>query len=181
MRSLQILLFVCAIHSVYAQNKEGSETANEIKWNKDYKLSYCNFQSAIPENTPWAGLTSSKIFFSYETVNGKISAYTVYASFEPGRSWIKIDTSSVLHHEQLHFDITELYARKLYAEMKSKAGQLTASKSKEIFSGINKEWGKTQEQYDEETAHGIVSEAQEQWVAKIQLLLEQYGPYPESQ
>jgi len=93
---------------------------------------------------------------------------------------MKVKNEEVLNHEQLHFDITEVFARKLYGEaalLKDEPGDIPA-KAKELFNRINSECEKMQEQYDDETQHGTVIDRQTAWNKKVNELLKQYEPYP---
>src|SRR4030095_9396044 len=88
--------------------------ADEIRWIQRQTLAYNDFKGSVPENTPWAALTSTYIYFTYGTTNGKLTSYHVYAAFRKNESWIKTKNENVLSHEQLHFDIAEAFSRKLY-------------------------------------------------------------------
>jgi len=46
----------------------------------------------------------------YKSVENKVT-YNVYAVFFPYKSWINDKTISTLNHEEIHFDICELYSR----------------------------------------------------------------------
>jgi hypothetical protein len=153
----------------------------EIKWPEGKKLTYSDFEGRVPPNTPWAALTSSNIYFTYQTSNGKLSSFLVYASFRKKNSWIKIKNEAVLNHEQLHFDITETFTRKLYKEislLKDSHGDIPKQVT-ELFKRINNECDQMQQQYDAETQHGTLPEEQESWKKKVEKMLSDYPPYPE--
>lgn len=75
------------------------------------------------------------------------------AIFYPYESGTLTNDVAALRHEQLHFDITQMYARKI------KYG----SDSKEAI----KEWILLEDQYDKETNHGLNMEVQKKWEQKI--------------
>src|SRR4029078_3590622 len=93
---------------------------DDIRWKESGKLSFEDFKGNVPGFTPWAATTSSQISFYYESVNGKLSKVVVYASFNKEKSWMKKKLPEVLAHEQLHFDITEIFARKFYHDVMKK-------------------------------------------------------------
>ena len=69
-----------------------------------------------------------------------------------------------MQHEQLHFDITELYARlfrKRLAENIKSTGDL--SKISGISNTIMKEWQEEQDDYDKETNHSMNEKKQAEW------------------
>ena len=82
---------------------------------------------------------------------------------------------STLAHEQLHFDITELVARRLAVEMAAIEGRgdlrqdARADLERQIrqrFDEGMREFSELQERYDEETEHGMRKKAQKKWAAK---------------
>jgi hypothetical protein len=156
--------------------------ADEIRWSQKSELDYSDFKGAVPGNTPWAALTTSYIYFTYSTSNGKISTFKVYASFKKNESWMKTARADVLAHEQLHFAITEYFARKLYSDaqqLKSQSGNVAAS-ANALFNAVNKECDQMQETYDDETEHGVDIAKQEKWRMRVAGLMKQYDPYPET-
>ena len=50
-------------------------------------------------------------------LNNDTLHFLVFASFYPDSSYMVIKTNDILAHEQIHFDICELYARKLKSEL----------------------------------------------------------------
>lgn len=157
-------------------------TDGEIKWVEGRMLTYNDFQGKVPTASPWAALTSSNIYFTYSTANGRLSDFRVYASFIAENSWMKIENEDVLAHEQLHFDITEIFARKLYLEadlLKTKSGSVPKLAS-DLFKNINKDCDAMQQQYDDETSHGTKSDKQIEWAKKIALILSNHPSYPAS-
>jgi hypothetical protein len=150
---------------------------NEIRWEQSRELTYSDFKEAPPVVTPWAATTSSEISFSYEVINNHLTHVVVYASFIPEKSWMKSKLPEVLMHEQLHFDITEVYARKLYMEVIHQSSvskkDLTAS-----FKSANAECQKVQQQYDDQTDHGTIQTVQAKWKEKVSGMLHSTDPYP---
>jgi hypothetical protein len=88
----------------------------EIKWTERRQLAFSDFNGQMPASTPWAALTSSYVYFTYAPRMVNYQRFSVYASFRKKESWMKVKNEEVLNHEQLHFDITEVFARKLYGE-----------------------------------------------------------------
>lgn len=91
--------------------------------------------------------------------------------FYPQLSWkknSKEDHQGLLKHEQLHWDISELYARKLRTAYKKYIPQRNPKKEVDfIFRKFEKERQQTQNAYDLESKHGLLKDAQEKWSAKI--------------
>lgn len=178
---MQYLLLIITTLSLYSSAIRPSQE-EEIRWSQKSVLSFSDFKGKVPENTPWAALTASYIYFTYSTSNGSISNIHVYASFKKHESWMKTAREDVLAHEQLHFAITEYFARKLYhdsQQLRTERGNVAAAASS-LFKAINQECDDMQETYDEETDHGIKPESQEKWKKRIEGLMKAYPPYPET-
>ena len=85
----------------------------------------------------------------------------VEAEFYINSSWVKPGRKSaeLLRHEQGHFDITELYARKMRKAIReAKIGceddRRAEAAGKKIFEELDREWEKEEKRYDVETGDG---------------------------
>lgn len=157
-----------------------TDNNDEIRWADRNVITFEDFKGGAPEESPWAALTASYIYFNYSTSNGRISTIKVYASFKKNESWMKTKRDDVLGHEQLHFAITEYFARKLYADaqaLKEKTGDLSTA-ANSLFRKINESCDRMQATYDSETEHGIKTEEQASWKTKVEAMLKEYDAYP---
>lgn len=99
------------------------------------------------------------------SISGRVS-FKVRAVFDCHRSWAHPDRkdNDVLAHEQLHFDIAEVYARRL--ERKLNALQLKV-KDKEVAKKLalkyNEAQMKEQDRFDKDCVHGLDRRNQESW------------------
>ena len=78
-------------------------------------------------------------------------------------------TDYILTHEQGHFDIAEIFARKLNKLMKEYNFDWNTYRQdlKKIYQDVLDEKEDMQNKYDEETNHSINKEKQEEWLKKI--------------
>ena len=141
-----------------------------IVWSQTHKLTWQDFKAKPKAEIDAVALTVSGISFSFSLTQKNNEDYTyetfVRANFYPEKSWVKVEDSTnyILSHEQLHFDITELYARKLrkriseYSFTKNIRLELNT-----INDDINYELELSQDQYDTETNHSIIPEMQNKW------------------
>ena len=157
-----------------------STSTDTIYWTEDYKLTWNDFQGRPDYNIKTiSALSSSGLMHSKGCKNGKI-IYEVVSYFEKKESWVKAEayTDHHLKHEQLHFDITELYARKLrraLSEQNFKCGQEAAFEY--YVNQFIKDWHEVQHNYDSTSRHSINREVQEEWSQRIEielLLLDEY-------
>ena len=88
-------------------------------------------------------------------------------------------TEYILSHEQGHFDIAEIFARKLHKSLSEyNFNKKTFQQDlKAIYENLMQEKEAMQEQYDRETNHSINKSAQAAWLSKINDLLTLYQDY----
>lgn len=154
-----------------------NDTNTTIPWSDDDKLTWNDFTGKPDPRSPFSALTHSSILFSYNvsSKSGILSLTTqVDAYFHPEKSWFKTDevNDHILKHEQAHFDITEIHARmlrKAFAEYKvtnNYERELTS-----IFSRVNNDRKKMQQQFDKESDHSrnFINEARWQVFIKDEL------------
>lgn len=116
-------------------------------------------------------------------VKATATSVTVDAEVDSAQSWnLDLGNSRLLAHEQLHFDITHLYAvrwqrvldtqvakQRLTAFAKDKdaaAAQLNAAIDRD-FQTVKDAMFKFQKQYDDETSRGLDHMRQDQWQERI--------------
>lgn len=144
-----------------------------LGWTPNQRLSWEDFRAVPPADKTIAALTASGISYSFKTKGGLGSQtleYEVIAYFYPEQSWYHAELIDpmVLKHEQLHFDISELYARKMRKILSERtfSGNIRAE-IRLIFSEINKELSAFQDRYDLETDFSRNREAQIRWNRRI--------------
>ena len=155
----------------------------EIEWTPDRKLTWDDFKGQ-PNNTDFPdalAVTNSGITFESGSFNPfKVGGVFVRNMFINHGSWVLPEGRNdyVLRHEQIHFDITEIYTRKLRKAFSD--ANITAnntSRAQAIFETIKNEWEKRQNYYDTQTKHGLKAETQKEWEAIIILELANYDLY----
>lgn len=146
-------------------------------------LKWTDFKADVPENTPFSASVSTGMSYkwSYSTSRGVIDfRYNIEAKLYRNFSWsiYDKDKEAVLKHEQIHFEITELFARKFRKALEEyEIGRSIRNDVTKIYENLEKERVAMQLLYDEETEHSIKKEAQLAWENKVELLLEQYDAY----
>jgi hypothetical protein len=169
-----IFLLVNAVNGAYAQSKTDS-----IYWCRDYRLKWSDFQGIPEKGTGWEAISYTSVKIVEEEEKG-VTNYLVNSYFLKRRSWTRDTTdASLLEHERLHFDMAELFARKIRAaieSLKKRGGSKTESYDTVIASILRERrvWG---ELYDEETDHGLETSKQTEWFIKIQKELKMLEAY----
>jgi hypothetical protein len=138
------------------------------------QLSWNDFKGVPPKNAQHFASVNSGMGYRLVSKNrdGKLAIdVDVTTYFYPQLSWKKNSNENnqdLLKHEQLHWDISELYARKLRAAYKKYIPQKNPKKEVDyIFRKFEKERQQTQKAYDLESNHGLLKDAQEKWSAQI--------------
>ncbi|MCB4799988.1 DUF922 domain-containing protein [Neotamlana laminarinivorans] len=150
-------------------------------WKADYKLIWADFKGKPNPNHSAVAVTASGITFGFsitETNTNKVVDFNaeVYAHFYPEQSWYAPNRANahVLGHEQLHFNITELFARKFRQRIsKLKKSNNIRRELKTLHNTINKELAQFQNKYDTETDFSRNFEAQLKWEKYIEAELKE--------
>lgn len=153
-----------------------------MEWSANRKLNWADYQGTPDPTVGAAASTTTYLAIEYEIENGKL-LYYISSTFSPARSWVRHRTDRVLTHEQGHFDIAEIFARKLHQRMLDY--QFNKNTFREVlgnmYNTIQAEKDQLQNQYDRETNHSINEELQKAWEEKIKLQLketEKFADYP---
>lgn len=159
------------------------QTETEIEWSSHRKLKWEDFKGKPDTiNFPNSNaVTISSIHFKGNTpnlfANGSLS---VTAMFNQFGSWVLSGKESdyLLKHEQLHFDITEIYARKIRKVLSEVALKpLEEEKVWDTLRKIKYAYENRQKLYDSVTRHGINKETQGEWKAIVKSELKDLEEY----
>ncbi len=161
-----------------------SDTPDIIYWNETNPLEWDDFKGYAKfdySNRDISALTSSGIVHYRGCKDGRI-IYKVRAYFEMKESWVKNEARTDYHlaHEQLHFDVTELHARKLRKLLSEQ--DFRCGEEEEFEQYIKKylhNWEVTQQAYDFSTHHSLDKEKQKDWHHRIAFELSLLDEYKE--
>lgn len=104
------------------------ERRNEVPWSKN-GLTWTDFQEVdmIPGSPNAIGRTTTKLYYVLTDIiskkeTGSLRLIKVYSVMLPFKSFIKKNSNKkgLLEHEQIHFDIAEVEARKFKKELSEK-------------------------------------------------------------
>jgi len=158
------------------QSLQGYDT---ISWSAERRLSWKDFKGNVPSNNRAAATTASGITYRFTTSGTKDTIevdFKIDTYFYPTKSWYQPELCDdiILSHEQLHFDISELYARELRKRLDAAAftHKNVKSKVRSIYRKINEELSEFQNKYDRETNFSRDREQQLIWNEKIKNALE---------
>jgi hypothetical protein len=174
-------IFITGLLSAQSQKEQVNDTI--IVWQADFLLTWNDFQGKPGENVYARAQTSYKIEIvprevlvdEEDNIQG-FEKLTVEAQFYKKKSFKALSnyTASLLRHEQLHFDIAELFARKIrarFTELKEE-NEAKFSLYWEHYSALWMECRKLQKEYDTTTNHGRELFINKKWETTIQQELE---------
>ncbi|MNJ90839.1 hypothetical protein D3C87_84790 [compost metagenome] len=168
-----IALFLASSFIIkYTKNKNIEEGSNTILWSSNRKLTWNDFQGIADSTSKYKAHTYSQITTTLIYYNNDSIVYDMPCHFIVNKSWAtNIKTDALLKHEQLHFDIAELCARKIRREYINHK-MVDTKKTYKFISDIFEKYGKKNQNslnnfYDLETKHGLIKDKQKEWEAKI--------------
>lgn len=155
-----------------------NEDEEMIPWSGNRRLTWEDFKCAPVRNTEAVALTSTSLGISYKVKDNRF-IYDINCSFSKRHSWGLMKTPYILAHEQGHFDITELFARKLHQRLQDyRFNERTFKQDiSNIYQQVVKEKEAFQELYDGQTDHSRKKVKQEEWLVHIEALLEDTTPF----
>jgi hypothetical protein len=153
-----------------------------IQWDFQRKLIWSDFRAKHkpPGKVP-AALSTCGFGFEATEENRKLVSVAVHVTFYQDKSWKNPEhqTESVLAHEQLHFDITELMGRKFHQEIIAlhSKGKLSRRTLEKAYDRMSKEHSELQELYDKQTNHSLNAKMQVWWSDYIASQILKTSPY----
>ena len=149
-----------------------------LDWSASRKLTWNDYKASPEPGSDAAASTTSYLAIEYSITRNSFD-YKIESLFSKTRSWGLHKTAYILSHEQGHFDIAEVFARKLNKQMSEyRFNKRTYQQDlNEIYHDILGEKEKVQNDYDKETNHSIKKEKQAEWLMKIEKMLEEYEDF----
>lgn len=174
MRNLALFIFIFFGAQAFNQVSDAY-----IRWG-DKKLSWEDFAGPIIESSEFDALTYSAISLEFLGENVTLE-FEIESIFDPLQSWKKKGVNTyILHHEQVHFDITEYHCRLLKKRLKKhrfKSFQTVESDIQHLFNEAYDKANAMQDKYDKQTNHSLNQKAQKRWNKKIKKLLSKTSSY----
>ena len=186
--AVAIALAVCGAARPRAQNQ--TIDVPLIEWSEGRKLAVADFKGKTPSRGNGASLSSVLIEVAWECREGQATSHA-RAVFDPNGSWWRDPSPNLwqnandasllasrdeggralLEHEQLHFDMTEVWARRIRDAFKTLPAACRTSGGPRAFENvitdIERQWQEEQQRYDRETGNGTDASRQRAWMQKV--------------
>ncbi len=154
--------------------EEAWQYENEIEWNKDRRLKIRDFKGNIKKlDMITIAMTASgfKLHYRGNRMKGdaKVIAIAYFKCFESPFK-ITLDSIRTLEHEQIHFDITELHARKLiqHLDIESDSFDELSNMANDVIRKIQLELSIMQKEYDKD----VLEDQKNQQIWKVRIAKE---------
>ncbi|WP_286757075.1 DUF922 domain-containing protein [Roseivirga sp. UBA838] len=157
------------------------DTTAYIEWSDNLYLSWKDFRFRKQKSKEERGLALTSVTHS---IRGGIfndePRFEVKVLFVKKDSWTTDSTSiALLAHEKLHFDIAELYGRKIRKQISElhKRGERDLKVYNKYVRQLLADFKRFSLNYDKETGHGRDSERQNEWFELVFSELERLKQY----
>lgn len=178
------LVIISTFASAQVSNNVYWTTSNVLKaneviyYNPSSLLTWSDFTGSPKPVGQTVALTASGFGYSVSASSGSNGAeinIAVYCYFSKPKSWVVSSSANahILSHEQHHFDITYIFAKSFFEQIKKEKLTMANMNStvSRIYAQCNKQMSALQDEYDSATTHGINKAVQEYWHNKILAML----------
>ena len=178
-----ILLLFCVFYllssaitrqNLYSVNENCTDT---IIWSQNRKLIWNDFKGQPDNNEMNKASTFAGLELMSFYTKGSIPKLNVICYFIKSKSWVKVENEDYLAHEQVHFDIWELYARKIRKSFDSLSvsGNTNILDYHAIFNSYSEKCSNYHNLYDSKVYFNDVR--QEEWIKRISVELDKLKKY----
>jgi Bacterial protein of unknown function (DUF922) len=156
-----------------------------LLWSANRRLAWNDYQAKPPARHDVSALTSYALSFDNDCDGGTYHVRIV-AAFLQEKSWVdpavltQQDVSRLtLEHEQTHFDLAELHARKMRKAIAAltEPCRMTEEQRRAVVAPILDEDRNTQRRYDRETSNGRDLRWQTEWIRNVSIQLDALKQY----
>lgn len=181
MKNYSFILLLFFVGLAQAQSED-----QKIAWTENSRLTWEDFREVSPEESLFHANTNTGFSYSWGlkgTSERMELVYKVETFFYPEQSWVQPTSKSeyLLKHEQLHFDISELHARKLRKMLSnvdsSKLNKDSQSYLSKLYENVDKERSNMQNAFDADSNHSLNTQAELKWQAYIEVELKRHNQY----
>jgi len=142
-----------------------------FQWSATRPLTWSDFQGTPPTEGSEGAKTSYTLYYAWKC-RGETFEFRAIAGFRSRESWVKAvvrndatQQRTILGHEQTHFDLAEVHARRIRRAFADLTGPCARSDSElsALAQRLAQEEKVEQRRYDAETNHGLVAARQAAW------------------
>lgn len=164
-----LIIFLISLIGSKGFSQSADSTRNYIFWSDDYQLIWTDFDE-LPNRYSGHSAYSVVGHFSELEITDTYYRATIRTYFDRSKSWSRNWVPILLAHEQGHFDLAELYARKFRKSVLSEMneGTLTVESFEKLSYEIDQELKTAHNEYDEATDFSRDYRSQLLWNERIE-------------
>lgn len=149
------------------------DIGDTLIWSEGYQLAWTDFLGPV-KTSDFAAESNCMFYYKArpEIQSGTLTLYINFdACFIKRSSWVKEggERDSLLLHEQYHFNICEMYGRRFRKQlMQTTLSPMKIEQQvKALFDEVWAAYVQAQNEYDEQTQHGLVNTEQNRWMREV--------------
>ena len=156
-----------------------------MAWTAARRLAWSDFRGRPPSGGTEGAQTAYSLYYGLRCTRD-LFQFHVLAGFLPRDSWVKPtvvanpdESRRTLDHEQTHFDLSEVYARRMrkhFADLFRPCDQPLES-WRTVAQKYLRDEASAQDRYDEETRHGLIAARQRTWGADVAQQLKELAAF----
>jgi len=177
------ICLVLSATGLFSQQSALVEYAAVTQFNWSMFKGKVNMQHLNDMGDNTQAVTVSNLSYATSEITATSAKVKIVAEFNPMESWTrypKMERQEIaLDHEKRHFDITEIYARKIRKAIASAhftSGNFNNSLNS-LFKDLTSQHRAEQNKYDHETRHSMDTAQQQKWDKWIDEQLESLSNY----
>lgn len=178
-----IFCILLSASGLFSQQAPLIEYASVTSFNWGMFQGKINIQHLNEMGDNTQAVTVSNLSYAAAAITDRSASINVVAEFNPNESWTrypKMERQEIsLDHEKRHFDITEIYARKIRKALAT--GHFTSRHFNDslntLFKDLTSQHRAEQKKYDFETMHSMDTTQQQKWNKWIDKQLEELSDY----
>jgi hypothetical protein len=156
-----------------------------VPWSAIRRLSWPDFRGAAPTGGVEGAQTAYGLFYGLRCTRA-LFQFEVVTGFLPAESWVKPsvlaspdESRRTLEHEQTHFDLAEVYARRMrryFTDLVQPCSQ-SLDRWRSVAERYISDEATAQDRYDDETRHGLIPARQQAWNKEVADQLQELGKF----
>ena len=142
-----------------------------VAWSAARPLRWNDFRGTAPSGGMEGAQTAYSLFYGLRCTR-TVFQFQVTTGFLPRESWVKPsvlasadESQRTLAHEQTHFDLSEVYARRMrkyFSDLYRPCDQ-SLDRWRTVAQRYVRDEASAQDRYDDETRHGLIAARQRAW------------------
>jgi hypothetical protein len=146
-----------------------------MNWSATRLLTWTDFRGTAPTGGMEGAQTAYGLFYGLRCTRD-VFQFQVTTGFLPRDSWVKPsvlasadESRRTLAHEQTHFDLSEVHARRMrryFADLFRPCDQ-PLDRWRTVAEKFIRDESSAQDRYDDETRHGLIADRQRTWTADV--------------